>query len=68
MPYLGNFDSRFEKTISCLKSAPSNCLIANFRAKMEILKCGTKNAIFDYFLARTQNTIFIFETNTLKFV
>ena len=43
MPYLGVLGSNIEESLSYLKSAPSNCLIAKIGAEIEILKFGTKN-------------------------
>ena len=46
---------------------PPNCLIAKYRAKVRILKFGTKKALLKYFGQQFWKTIVIFEISTLEF-
>ena len=56
------------KKICCISNKrPPNCLIAKYRAKVRILKFGTKKALLKYFGQQFWKTIVIFEISTLEF-
>ena len=67
MPYLGVLGSNFEKTLSYLKSAPSNfpCWKVSCKKK-KVLNLGQKMPDLCILGQELENIIVIFEISTLK--
>ena len=64
---LGLWAGMFKNYCHICNQRPPICLIAKFRAKIRILKFGTKNALFECFGQQFWKTIVIFAISALEF-